>query len=69
LDETYRAYTIRVTRTARWDAILVEPVTGAVLPTKATASLHEGRGVALTRARALIDLYAGVADDRQIRAA
>jgi len=51
LDDSYRGYTIRVTRAAQWHAILLEPGTGAVLPTKATALLREGRGMALERAR------------------
>ena len=58
LDDSYRGYIIRVTRAAQWHAILLEPGTGAVLPTKATALLREGRGMALERARKLVDLYA-----------
>ena len=58
LDDSYRGYTIRVTRAAQWHAILLEPGTGAVLPTKATALLREGRGIAMDRARKLVDLYA-----------
>lgn len=58
LDDSYRGYTIRVTRAAQWHAILLEPGTGAVLPTKATALLREGRGIAMDRARDLVDIYA-----------
>jgi hypothetical protein len=57
LDETYRGYTIRLQRMAIWNAVLVDSSTGAVLPTKATALLREGRGVALERAISLVDLY------------
>lgn len=69
LDDSYRGYTIRVTRAAHWHAILIEPDTGAVLPTKATALLHEGRGVAMDRARGLIDLYATASEALRDRAA
>ncbi|CAN7228049.1 hypothetical protein ASC89_12430 [Devosia sp. Root413D1] len=58
MDDSYRGYIIRVTRAAQWHAILLEPGTGAVLPTKATALLREGRGIAMDRARKLVDLYA-----------
>lgn len=69
LDDSYRGYTIRVTRAAQWHAILLEPGTGAVLPTKATALLREGRGIALDRARKLIDLYAAAFAELRDRAA
>lgn len=69
LDDSYRGYTIRVTRAAQWHAILLEPGTGAVLPTKATALLREGRGMALERARKLVDLYAAGAEELRDRAA
>ncbi len=69
LDDSYRGYTIRVTRAAQWHAILMEPGTGAVLPTKATALLREGRGVALERARPLVDIYAAAFGGLEERAA
>lgn len=58
MDETYRGYTIRVTRAALWHAVMIEPGSGAVLPTKATALMREGRTIAIDRARVLIDIYA-----------
>lgn len=69
LDDSYRGYTIRVTRAAQWHAILMEPGTGAVLPTKATALLREGRGVAVERARTLVDIYAAAFGGLEERAA
>lgn len=69
LDDSYRGYTIRVTRAAQWHAILLEPGTGAILPTKATALLREGRSVAMERARKLIDLYAAAFEQLRDRAA
>ena len=69
LDDSYRGYIIRVTRAAQWHAILLEPGTGAVLPTKATALLREGRGMALERARKLVDLYAAAFAELRDRAA
>ena len=69
LDDSYRGYIIRVTRAAQWHAILLEPGTGAVLPTKATALLREGRGMALERARKLVDLYAAGFAELRDRAA
>lgn len=59
MDETYRGFIIRVSLTSRWEAHLIEIASGAALPTKSTALSGEGRSVALTRARALADLYAG----------
>jgi len=59
LTENYRGHSIRVTRTEFWDAVIIESETGPVLPTKATAMLHEGRSVAVARACELIDLYVG----------
>ena len=59
MTETYRGHRITITRTRVWDAIIVEVETGMVLPTKATAMLHEGRLVAIARAHDLIDLYVG----------
>jgi len=59
LTETYRGHCITITRTRFWDAVIVEAETGTVLPTKATALLHEGRLVAIARACQLIDLYVG----------
>jgi len=61
LTENYRGHSIRVTRTRFWDAVIIESETGTVLPTKATAMLHEGRSVAVARACELIDLYIGEA--------
>lgn len=69
LDDSYRGYTIRVTRAAQWHAILIEPGTGAVLPTKATALLREGRGVAMERACKLVDLYTKAFEELRDRAA
>lgn len=69
LDDSYRGYTIRVTRGAQWHAILLEPGTGAVLPTKATALLREGRGIAVERARKLVDVYATASEALHERAA
>jgi hypothetical protein len=69
LDDSYRGYTIRVTRAAQWHAILIEPGTGAVLPTKATALLREGRGVAMERAFKLVDLYTKAFEELRDRAA
>ena len=69
LDDSYRGYTIRITRTTRWDAVLVETATGLIMPTKATSLLREGREVAIVRARALVDLYANAEAARVSRAA
>jgi hypothetical protein len=69
LDDSYRGYTIRVTRAARWHAILLEPGTGAVLPTKVTATLREGRGIAMERAQKLVDIYAAAFEQLRDRAA
>jgi hypothetical protein len=69
LTEHYRGHTIQVTRTGCWDAVIVEAMTGIVLPTKATAQLHEGRSVAVARACELIDLYAGSVSRQASRAA
>jgi len=69
LDDSYRGYIIRVTRAAQWHAILLEPGTGAVLPTKATALLREGRGVAMERAQRLVDIYAAAFEELRARAA
>ncbi len=69
LDDSYRGYTIRVTRAAQWHAILLEPGTGAVLPTKATALLREGRGIAMDRACKLVDIYVTASEFSRERAA
>lgn len=69
VDETYRGYTIRLQRRQSWHAVLVEPGTGVVLPTMATALLHEGPATVLTRARKLIDIYADAEALRRSRAA
>ena len=69
LDETYRGYTIRMTRSLSWHAVLVEPGTDIVLPTMATALLREGPAVALSRARKLIDIYADAEAVRRSHAA
>jgi len=69
LVETYRGYTIRLTQGLSWHAVLVEPETGAVLPTMATALLFEGATVAAARARRLIDIYADAEQARRNRAA
>lgn len=69
MDDSYRGYTIRITRTTRWDAVLIEAATGIVMPTKATALLREGRELAVVRARALVDLYASAEAARVSRAA
>lgn len=57
MTENYRGHSIEVTRARFWDAVITEADTGIVLPTKATAQLHEGRSVAVARACELIDLY------------
>ena len=69
LDEIYRGYTIRVTRSGSWHAVLIEPGTRAVLPTMATALAAEGPAMAVTRARKLVDIYAEAERLRQTRAA
>lgn len=57
MTENYRGHSIEVTQSRFWDAVIIEAETGIVLPTKATAQLHEGRSVAVARACELIDLY------------
>ena len=57
MTENYRGHSIRVTRRHFWDAVIIEAATGAILPTKASAQLHEGRSVVIARACELIDLY------------
>lgn len=57
MTENYRGHSIQITRARLWDAVIIEAETGIVLPTKATAQLHEGRSVAVARACELIDLY------------
>ena len=57
MTENYRGHSIQVTRARFWDAVITEAETGIVLPTKATALLHEGRLIAIARACELIDLY------------
>lgn len=69
LDDSYRGYTIRITCTTRWDAVLIEAATGLVMPTKVTSLLRDGRDAALLRARALIDVYANAEAARVSRAA
>jgi len=56
-------------RSLSWHAVLVEPGTDIVLPTMATALLHEGPAIALTRARKLIDIYADAEEARRSHAA
>ncbi len=58
MNEHYRGCMIQLTQTALWHAVIVDAHSGAIYPTKATALLREGRGVAVTRARELIDIYA-----------
>ena len=48
---------IRVTLGQGWCAVLVDEATGAEFPTKATATLDEGRDVVLDRAIRLIEAY------------
>ena len=69
MDDSYRGYTIRITRTTRWDAVLIEAATGQVMPTKSTALFREGRDVAIVRARALVEIYANAEAARVSRAA
>jgi hypothetical protein len=57
LNEYYRGHCIRLVRARLWDAIIIDTATGTTLPTKACALLQEGRAVAISRARELIDLY------------
>ena len=69
MTENYRGHSIRVTQSRFWDAVIIEAETGTVLPTKATAMLHEGRSVAVARACELIDLYVGESPAVRWRAA
>jgi hypothetical protein len=64
LIEHYRGHRIQLVRARLWDAIIVDTATGATLPTKACALLQEGRAVAVSRARELIDLYLGASAGR-----
>jgi len=66
---SYRGYTIRITQTVRWDAVLMHATSGEMLPTKATSLLREGREVAIVRGRALVDVYANAEAARSARAA
>ena len=58
MNETYRGFAIRLERAGSWHAKIFETSTGAMLPTMATALVHEGYAAALARARHLVDLYA-----------
>lgn len=69
MTENYRGHSIEVTQSRIWDAVIVEAETGIVLPTKATAQLHEGRSVAVARACELIDLYLDAAPHERWHAA
>lgn len=69
MDEHYRGCMIQLTRTAIWHAVIVDRDSGAIYPTKATALLGEGRGMAMKRARELIDIYARTSEARAGRAA
>lgn len=62
MNDTYRGFAIRLERGASWRATIVETQTGALLPTMATALMHEGADVALRRARKLVDIYADALD-------
>lgn len=57
VQEVYRGHAINLSRSTLWSAVLTELASGAVLPTKATALLGEGKTVALSRGRKLVDLY------------
>lgn len=57
VNREYRGHCIQLTCHRLWDAVIVDTETGVMLPTKATALLREGRGVAIARACKLIDLY------------
>lgn len=69
MSENYRGHSILVTLKRTWDAVIIEVETGMVLPTKATAQLHEGRSVAVARAHELIDLYIDAAPFERLEAA
>lgn len=58
MNETYRGFAIRLERAGSWHAKIFETSTGTMLPTMATALVHEGSHAALSRARHLIDIYA-----------
>ena len=62
LTESYRGFAIRLERAGSWQAKIVETSTGALLPTMATALVHEGQAAALLRARKLVDIYADALD-------
>ena len=53
----YRGHGIVFSADAELTAEITEQSTSAPLPTKASATLHEGHDVCLERAKALIDLY------------
>lgn len=57
LQERYRGHEIRFVDSGSWSAELVETASGALLPTKATASISEGMSICSARARLLIDRY------------
>ena len=57
MQQDYRGHLIRLIEGERWSAELIERATGAILPTKVTASAGEGREACAERARGLIDLY------------
>lgn len=58
VERSYRGHAIKLCCADCWSAVIVNQENGVVLPTKATATQHEGRNVALERAIRLIDLYA-----------
>ena len=58
MNETYRGFAIRLERAGSWHAKIFETSTGTMLPTMATALVHEGYAAALARARRLVDIYA-----------
>lgn len=57
MHDDYRGHLIRLSGGGVWSAELVERETGTLLPTKATATAGEGRGVCAARARLLVDRY------------
>jgi hypothetical protein len=67
--EVYRGHAIDLSCSRLWSAVLTDLATGAMLPTKATALLHEGGEVALGRGRKLVDLYIDASARREANAA
>ena len=60
MQHEYRGHRIHLCQAERWTAELVELATGALLPTKLTASEDESFQSFAARARQLVDLYLDV---------